>query len=411
MTRTGNRPPSAQISAAGRDRLHETMAGYVASGHVPGLVTLVARGEDVHVDTIGTAAFADARPLARDTIFRIASLTKPIAAVAAMSFVEDGTLQLDARIDDLVPELANRRVLRAIDAELDDTVPAHRPITLVDLLTYGLGFGSVMAPPDTFPIQRAEAACHLQSIGGPPWPPIAHDVDSWIGALGSLPLMYQPGERWLYATSGQVLGVLLARASGQSLDAVLRERVFDPLGMADTGFTVPRAQLHRFATAYHPDPESGALSVLDDPAHSWWSTPPTFPDAAGGLVSTIDDLWAFVSMLLSGGDAPGRRVLTPESVAQMTTDHLTASQRVGTDPFLEPYDGWGLGLAVPASGGADARLPCGIGWDGGIGTTWRSNPISGVTGIALTQREMTSPAPPPLRADFWALVNAATIGD
>ena len=409
MTRSGNRPPAAGISVAGRDRLHETMAGYVESGHLPGLVTLVARGDDVHVDTIGTAAFTDARPLARDTIFRIASLTKPIAAVAAMTLVEDGTLHLDAPIDELVPELANRRVLRAIDAELDDTVPAQRPITLVDLLTYRLGFGSVMTPPDTFPIQRAEAACSLQSIGGPPWPPIRHDVDSWIGALGSLPLMYQPGERWLYGTSGQVLGVLLARAAGQPLEAVLRERIFEPLGMKDTGFTVPRAELARFATAYRPDPETGALAVLDDPADSWWSTPPSFPDAAGGLVSTIDDLWAFVAMVIAGGTGGGRRVLTPESVARMTTDHLTASQRVGSELFLESNEGWGLGLAVPASGVTDARLPCGIGWDGGIGTTWRSNPVSGVTGIALTQREVTSPAPPPLRADFWTLVNAATV--
>ena len=227
-----------------------------------------------------------------------------------MTLVEDGTLHLDAPIDELVPELANRRVLRAIDAELDDTVPAHRPITLVDLLTYRLGFGSVMTPPDTFPIQRAEAACSLQSIGGPPWPPIRHDVDSWIGALGSLPLMYQPGERWLYATSGQVLGVLLARAAGQPLEAVLRERIFEPLGMNDTSFTVPHTQLARFATAYRPDPETGALSVLDDPADSWWSTPPSFPDAAGGLVSTIDDLWAFVAMVIAGGTARGRRVLT-----------------------------------------------------------------------------------------------------
>ena len=318
-------------------------------------------------------------------------------------------MQLDAPVEDLLPELANRRVLRAIDADLDDTVPAHRPITLVDLLTYRLGFGSVMVPPDTFPIQRAEAACGLQSIGGPPWPPIAHDVDSWIGALGSLPLMYQPGERWLYATSGQVLGVLLARASGQSLEAVLRERIFDPLAMTDTGFTVPQAQLARFATAYRPDPDTGALSVLDDPAHSWWSTPPTFPDAAGGLVSTIDDVWTFVSMLVAGGTARSRRVLDRESVVQMTTDHLSAPQRIGTDLFLEPNEGWGLGLAVPASGVTDGHLPCGIGWDGGIGTTWRSNPVSGVTGIALTQREVTSPAPPPLRADFWTLVNAATV--
>jgi CubicO group peptidase (beta-lactamase class C family) len=397
------------LSADGLARLHDSMAAYVESGHVPGLVTLVARGDDMRVDTIGTPAFTDTRPLARDAIFRIASLTKPIVAVATMALVEAGTLQLDTPIDGLLPELARRRVLRSVDAELDDTVPARRPITVEDLLTYRLGFGSVMAPPGAYPIQRAEAECRLQSIGGPPWPPIAHDVDSWIAALGSMPLMHQPGERWLYGTSGQVLGVLVARASGQPLQSVLRELIFEPLHMTDTGFTVPREQLHRLATAYRPDPETGALSVLDDPAHSWWSTPPSFPDAAGGLVSTIDDLWSFVSMLLAGGAARGERVLSPESVALMTADRLTPSQRVGTEVFLEANEGWGLGLAVPASGAADRRLPCGIGWDGGIGTTWRSNPGSGVTGIALTQREVTSPAPPPLRADFWSGVNVAAV--
>ena len=162
-------------------------------------------------------------------------------------------------------------MLRAIDAELDDTVPAERPITLEDLLSYRLGFGSVMAPPGSYPIQRAEAELGLHSIGGPPWPPVAHDPDGWMAALGSLPLMYQPGERWLYNTSAQVLGVLLARAGGRDLESVLRERILDPLGMADTGFTVPAEQLDRLTTAYRPDPETGQLWVLDDPADSWWS--------------------------------------------------------------------------------------------------------------------------------------------
>jgi CubicO group peptidase (beta-lactamase class C family) len=206
------------------------MAAHVAAGRLPGLVTLVAGGDDLHIDTIGTPSFAGDAPLARDAIFRIASLTKPIVAAATMSLVEEGLLRLEDPIDELVPELAGRRVLRAIDAELDDTVPANRPITLEDLLSYRFGFGSVMAPPGSYPIQRAEAELGLESISGPPWPPVAHDVDGWIGALGSLPLMSQPGEQWLYNTSGQVLGVLLARASGRDLASVLRERIFEPLG-------------------------------------------------------------------------------------------------------------------------------------------------------------------------------------
>ena len=401
-------PAASRLSGDGLARLHDAMAAHVAPGRLPALVTLVAAGDDVHVDTFGTRSAADAAPLARDAIFRIASLTKPITAVAAMSLVEDGLLRLDEPVDGLLPELAGRRVLRAIDAELDDTVPAARPITLEDLLSYRLGFGSVMAPPGSYPIQRAEAELGLQSIGGPPWPPVAHDSDSWIGALGSLPLMYQPGERWLYNTSGQVLGVLLARACGTDLETVLRERVFEPLGMTDTGFSVPAGKLDRLTTFYLPGGETGELAVLDEPARSWWSTPPSFPDASGGLVSTIDDYWSFVSMMLAGGTGRGTRILSPATVALMTTDRLTPAQRRASTLFLGEHGGWGLGLTVPAAGSQDQPLPCGIGWDGGSGTTWRSSLPSGVTGILFTQRQAVSPVPPPLIEEFWAGINAAT---
>jgi CubicO group peptidase (beta-lactamase class C family) len=399
---------TTQLSHQGLDRLHDSMAAHVAAGSLPGLVTLVACGDDVRVDTIGTPSFGDDAPLARDAIFRIASLTKPITAVAAMTLVEAGVLRLEQPIDELVPELAGRRVLRAIDAELDDTVPARRAITLEDLLSFRLGLGSVMAPPGSCPIQRAEAELGLRSIGGPPWPPVAHDVDGWIGALGSLPLMYQPGERWLYNTSAQVLGVLLARACGQDLDSVLRERIYEPLGMTDTGFTVPAEHLRRLTTAYRPDPMTGELTVLDDPADSWWSTPPSFPDASGWLVSTIDDYWAFVSGVFAGGSGRGKRILSPATVALMTADRLTSAQRDASAVFLGEHGGWGLGLEVPAAGKAGQPLPCGIGWDGGTGTTWRTNPRSGVTGILFTQRAATSPAPTRLVEDFWAGLNAAT---
>jgi CubicO group peptidase (beta-lactamase class C family) len=383
------------------------MAAHVADGLLPGLITLVACGGDVHIDTLGTQAFGDAAALPRDAIFRIASLTKPVTAVATMSLVEEGLLQLEEPVDELLPELAHRCVLRAIDADLADTVPANRPITLEDLLSFRFGFGSVMAPPGSHPIQRAEAELGLQSIGGPPWPPVAHDVDTWIGALGTLPLMYQPGERWLYNTASQVLGVLLARACGQDLGTVLRERVFEPLGMIDTGFVVSPDQLSRLTTAYQPDPQTGELLVLDDPAASWWSKPPSFPDASGWLVSTIDDYWAFVSMLLREGAGPDERILSPATVALMTTDRLTPSQRDASAIFLGEHSGWGLGMEVPAAGSADDPLPCGIGWDGGTGTAWRSSLHSGITGILFTQRAATSPVPSRLIEDFWAGVNAA----
>jgi CubicO group peptidase (beta-lactamase class C family) len=396
-----------QLSKEGLARLHDSMAAHVATGRLPGLVTLVACGDDVHIDTIGTPSFVENAPLARDAIFRIASLTKPIIAVATMSVVVEGLVRLEESIDELVPELADRRVLRGIDAELDDTVPADRPITLEDLLSYRFGFGSVMAQPDTYPIQRAEAELGLQSIGGPPWPPVRYDVDGWIRAFGTLPLIYQPGERWLYDSSAQVLGVLLARACGRDLGSVLRERIFEPLGMIDTGFSVPAADLGRLTTFYRPDRETGESSVLDEAPNSWWSRPPSFPDAKGWLVSTIDDYWSFVSMVLAGGTGRRARILSPETIALMTTDRLTSSQRDASAIFLGDHGGWGLGLLVPATGSPHRPLPAGIGWDGGTGTTWRSDRHTGVTGILFTQREATSPAPPPLMQDFWASVNAA----
>jgi CubicO group peptidase (beta-lactamase class C family) len=398
-----------EVSTEGLAHLHDVMTGHVDAGELPGLITLVARGDDVHIDAIGSSSLTDPTPLAPSAIFRIASLTKPITAVATMSLVEEGVLHLDQPVESLLPELADRRVLRAIDGALDDTVAADRPITLEDLLSSRFGFGSVMAAPDSYPIQRAEARLGLQSIGSPPWPPIAHHVDSWIAALGSLPLMEQPGAEWRYNTSSQVLGVLVARAAGTDLETAMRERIFEPLAMADTGFTVPARQLTRLTTAYAPDPETGELAVLDDPTDSWWGTPPSFPDASGGLVSTIADYWSFVSMLLAGGSRRGQRVLSPESVALMTTDRLSAAQRAAAGIFLGEHAGWGFGMEVPVTG-TGAPLPCGFGWDGGTGTTWRSNPRSGATGILFTQLAATSPEPSPLIADFWTAVNAATIG-
>jgi len=179
--------------------------------------------------------------------------------------------------------------------------------------------------------------------------------------------------------------------------------------MTDTCFTVPADQPSRLTAAYTSDPETGDVSVLDDPQHSWWTTPPAFPDASGCLVSNIDNYWSFVSMLLAGGSLRGRRVLSPESVALMTTDRLSRTQREASRIFFGEHGGWGLGMAVPATGSI-APLPCGFGWDGGTGTTWRSNPRGGVTGILFTQRALNSPASPPVVDDFWAAVNAATIG-
>jgi CubicO group peptidase (beta-lactamase class C family) len=211
----------------------------------------------------------------------------------------------------------------------------------------------------------------------------------------------------MYNTGAQVLGVLIERATGTDLPTVMRERVLEPLGMASTGFHVPPEQIDRLTTFYAPDPQTGAMALVDGTTDSWWSTPPRFPDASAWLVSTIDDLWAFVSMVLASGTVDGTRVLSEQSVALMTTNRLTASQRAGGGVFLAPHAGWGLGMEAPASDAAGAPLPCGFGWDGGSGTSWRTHAESGVTGILLTQRALTSPEPPAVNHDFWTAVNGA----
>ena len=234
------------LSRARLDRMHEVMEAHVDRGELPGLVTVVSRRGAVHVDTIGTTAIGGRDPMRRDTIFRITSMTKPIAAAAAMILVEECALRLDDPVDRLLPELADRRVLRRLDGPLDDTVPAKRPIVVRDLLTFRMGLGVMLGPGDAYPIQRAIRELGIVGFG-PPDPSTPHEPDEWMRRLGTLPLMHQPGEQWRYNTGSYVLGVLIARASGQPLETFLRERIFEPLGMRDTGFSVPAAKLDRLA--------------------------------------------------------------------------------------------------------------------------------------------------------------------
>jgi CubicO group peptidase (beta-lactamase class C family) len=214
--------------------------------------------------------------------------------------------------------------------------------------------------------------------------------------------MHQPGEQWMYNTGSQVLGILLERAAGQPLEAFLRQRLLDPLGMRDTGFSVSPEQRSRFTTAYAPDPAAGTLGVLDGVEDSYWSRPPAMPNAAGWLVSTIDDFWAFVTMLLADGTSNGERMLSERSVELMTTDHLTPEQRASAGVFLGEHDGWGLGMLVPATDAPASSTQRGFGWDGGTGTAWRSDRVRGLTGLLFTQRAMTSPEPPAVFDDFWS---------
>lgn len=390
-------------SKARLGRMRDVMAGHVERGDVPGLVTLVSRRGEVHVEALGMKAVGGNEPMRRDTIFRIASLTKPLTAAAAMILVEECRLRLDEPVDGLLPELAGRRVLKRLDGPLDDTVPAHRSITLRDLLTFRLGIGAVMAPPGRYPIQRA-----MDEAGLSPGPtPPSHAPDEWMRRLGGLPLLHQPGQGWLYHTGSDVLGVLIARAAGQTLEAFLRERLFEPLGMKDTGFHVPAAKRERLPPSYRFDSELGALTVNDEPAHSRWGQPPVFESGGGGLVSTVDDYRAFCQMMLNKGRHGRERILSRPSVELMTTDHLTPEEKAGARIFFDDNSGWGFGVAVNIRRDDLSVAPGRFGWTGGTGTSAYSDPKEELIGILMTQREMDSPEPPPVFRDFWTLAYQA----
>jgi CubicO group peptidase (beta-lactamase class C family) len=381
------------LSKPGLERLHEVMAGHVGAGRVPGLVLGLSRRGDVHTDAIGTAAVGDSEPMRPDAIFRITSMTRPVTAVATLILVEHGRLDLDEPVDRLLPELSGRRVLRRLDGPVDDTVPAGRPVTVRDLLTFRAGFGMILAPPEDYPILQAEQALELSSVG-PPTPVTPYGPDEWLRRLGTLPFMDQPGTQWRYNTSSQILGVLVARAAGQPVDAFYRERIFEPLGMNDTGFRVPESELHRLVPCYQQ--ADGALVPFDDEGQ--WSRERAFNDCGAGLVSTVPDYLSFGQMLLAGGVHEGERILAPELVAAMTTDQLTPAQRDSAGPILDGR-GWGFGVSVidpPENSGLN-----GYGWNGGFGTAWANDPGEGLVAILFTQ-VLAAPGSSSVETDFWS---------
>jgi CubicO group peptidase (beta-lactamase class C family) len=373
-------------------RIDEVVEQAAAEGQVPGVVAAVARGDTVHVAMAGAMAVGGP-PMRRDTLFRITSNTKPMTAAAVLSLVDDGLLELDGAVDDLLPELADRRVLSRPDGPLTDTVPARRAITLRDLLTFtwGLGMqGAMFMAADPWPIVTAAAARRLATFG-PPQPATTPDPHTWIARLGELPLLAQPGERWLYQSGSQVLGVLAARAAGAPFGDVLHSRVFGPLGMDDTGFHA--ADTARLSTAY--ERRDGKL-VVTDPPEGQWSQPPAFPDGGAGLVSSVDDMVAFGRMLLRGGSP----VLKSTTVAEMTRDQLTPEQRGNVWPGLSFLGdrGWGYGVSVLA----DGRYT----WEGGFGTVWSNVPSQDLTVVVLTQRTADETGMPAVCDDVLAAAGA-----
>ncbi len=376
---------AAPAAASGFGNLADRLDARVATGDPPGLVALIARGEAVWTHASGLRDVAAGAPMARDTVFAIASAGKPLTAVSALQLVEDGVLGLDSPVDRWLPELRDRSVLRDLAAPLDDTVPARRAITLRDLLTCRMGLGAVFADPAGAPVLSRMA--ELELAPGPRL--FGHGADEFMRRIGTLPLVHQPGERWLYHSGLDVAGVLVARASGMSLEAFQRERIFAPLGMADTGFSAPAARL---ATVYRRE---GARLVVHNPASGTsFAEPPPFQAGGGGQVATVDDLLAFGRMLLGGGAWRGRRVLSEASVREMLTDQVTPEQKAAS-PFFPGFweaHGWGLGIGLvkPApthAPGSRARF----GWWGGFGTTFFADAGLDTVALLFTGRIMAAP--------------------
>ncbi|MBH8597283.1 MULTISPECIES: serine hydrolase [unclassified Thermoactinomyces] len=402
---------SRGFSKAGLRRMRDVLERHVESGKIPGLVALVSRCGETHVEAIGTMRHDGGAPMRRDTIFRMASTSKPVTMAAAMVLLDECKLRLDDPVEQWLPELANRQVLKRVDGPLDETVPARRPITVRDLLTSTFGLGMDLTSLD-FPIMAAvfEHGIFPQRMTDYPEP------DEWMRRLGMLPLMYQPGERWQYHISHDVLGVLVARVTGQPFATFLHERIFDPLGMKDTGFYVPSNKIDRLPTAYSPDPQTGEFIVWDEAAGGQYSQPLAFQSGGSGLVSTVDDYHSYFQMLLNHGMHGTKRILSRPAVQLMTTNRLTPEQQAARDALAKnnvhvsfgqgQHGGWGFGMAVRTYRGDYASIGQ-FGWDGGTGTSAYADPDKQLIGILLTQVGMSTPDSARLIHDFWTMVYQA----
>jgi CubicO group peptidase (beta-lactamase class C family) len=385
-------------------RIGDTVAAHVEADDVGGVAWLAACGDDVHAGTAGRLTRGEPALVERDTLFRIASITKPIAAVAALVLIEEHRLRLDDPVDALLPELADRRVLVDPQGPIDGpTEPASRPITVHDVLTFRTGLGMDFAAP--FPQPLLQAMDDLGIATAPPNPQLAPEPDEWMRRLGTLPLLHQPGARWTYHHSADILGVLVARAAGQPLEVVLRERVLEPIGMVDTAFAA--ADVARLGSSYQRDPATGAPVVFDPPAGQW-GTMPAFPSGGGGLVSTVDDLHAFGRVLLTGGRLPnGDQLMSRAAIEAMTTDQLGVDKGA-TGPAPDGSQGWGFGLAVQLRRTGLGPTVGTFGWTGGLGSSWADDPNHDVVGVILTTDAFTSAFPlPAVIQDFWTDVYSA----
>jgi CubicO group peptidase (beta-lactamase class C family) len=374
---------AARLDPAMLAAIRPGLQAFVDRGELAGVVTLTSvGGEIVQSEALGWADLETRAPMRPDSLFRIASMTKPITSVAALMLMEEGRIGLDDPISRWIPELADLRVLKDPAGPLDETEPARRPITVEDLLTHRSGIA--YAPFSEGPLKEA----YEQALGDPGMNRMS--VDAWLAALGSLPLAHQPGERFHYGHSSDVLGFLIGRVEGRPFRRVLRERIFAPLGMPDTDFWLPHDQRGRLATLYRHDEAAGRLAAVETPMYD---APPEYTPGGGGLISTAGDYHRFARMLLGEGALDGVRLLQPGTVRLMRTNRLTEAQR--QYPFagmpLWRKSGFGLGLSIaedlvdnPYAVGAEGSLT----WPGIFGTWWQADPVNDLVMIHLVQHQV-----------------------
>ncbi|HZC73069.1 MAG TPA: serine hydrolase domain-containing protein [Jatrophihabitans sp.] len=370
--------------------LQQLLDRHVAAGTVPGAVALLGTGDDVEIVAAGVASVGGAL-IDTDAIMRIQSMTKPVTAVAALRLVEAGRIELDQSIVDWLPELADRQVLRTPTSELDDTVPAQRPITLRHLLTNTSGYGMAIA---ASPLQQAMAG--NETAAGPE--PPALGAEEWLRRLADLPLAFQPGEGWRYHHSFAVLGILIARVTGRPLGEHLAEDILGPLGMVDTALWVPTDKLDRLPPAYRHDADG---YVETEPAGGgFYAGPPPFDVSHSELVSTARDFHRFARVLAVGGSGDGQAVISSDHLQQMTSDQVPAACKTPDSFFPGFWDetGWGFGVSVITAGAHRGRF----GWAGGLGTDFFVD-RNATVGILLIQVEM-GPRVFPLIEEFQSVV-------
>ena len=390
MTYPHGTGPSRTAAPTELEPVRQVLDGWEASGRVPGYVAAIRVGGRTTLLAGGRRALGpDAPPMSPDTLFRIASLTKTMGGALVLSLVRDGVITLDAPIDRWLPEAAAPRVLIDPTGLLDGTVAAERPITVRDLLTFTCGWGVVIAPS---PLQDEMFARGVFPGAVPPPLP----TDEFVARVTGLPLAFQPGHGWLYDTGMDLLGVLVARATGMPLSQLLRERVTGPLGMSSTAFWT--ADTSRLSTAYRPGPDG--LEVLDPPDGAF-AAPPAMEHLSAGLVSTAGDVLRFFTAMADGG-AP---VLTPDEVAQLSSPALTDEQYRAGAPIIGGGLSWGLGTGVDVEATRPWMAPGRWGWTGGTGTTAHVDPVRGVVAVLLTARMMAGAHDGP--EDFWTAVAAS----